>query len=74
MPENARLNGWLDDIDVDVVEREATLRLFMILSILFYLTELSFSNITTIFEISGVERERSTVHNWEHTAELQPED
>ncbi len=74
MPENVRLNGCLDDIDVDVVEREATLRLLITLGIQLHLTELSLSNTITIFEIFGVKRARSTVHNWVHKADLQPED
>lgn len=34
---------------------------------------LSLSNTVTILVIFSVKRTRSTVHNWEHKAELQPE-
>ncbi len=39
-----------------------------------YLAGLSLSNTVIILEIFGVERARSTVHNWVHKADLQPED
>jgi transposase-like protein len=73
MPENDRLDGSLDEIDLDVVEREATPRLFAKLGMQLHLDELSLSNIVSILEIFGVERARSTVHNWVHKADLQPE-
>ena len=74
MPENARLNGRLDRIELDFVEREATPRLLMKLSIQLHLAGLSLSNTVSILEIFGVERARSTVHNWVHKADLQPAD
>jgi len=74
MPENARLNGCLDEINLDFVEREATPRLLMKLSIQLHLAGLSLSNTVSIIEIFGVERARSTVHNWVHKADLQPEE
>jgi transposase-like protein len=74
MPENDRLNGCLDQIELEFVEREATPRLLMKLSIQLHLAGLSLSNTVSILEIFGVERARSTVHNWVHKANLQPED
>jgi transposase-like protein len=74
MPKNARLNGCLDQIDLEFVEREATPRLLMKLSIQLHLAGLSLSNTVSILDIFGVERARSTVHNWVHKADLQPED
>ncbi|AFO58534.1 transposase [Natrinema sp. J7-2] len=74
MPENARLDGCLDEINLDFVEREATPRLLMKLSIQLHLAGLSLSNTVSILEIFGVERARSTVHNWVHKADLQPEE
>jgi len=73
MPENDRLNGCLDEINLEFVEREATPRLLMKLSIQLHLAGLSLSNTVSILEIFGVERARSTVHNWVHKADLQPE-
>ncbi|MCG1001887.1 MULTISPECIES: IS6 family transposase [Halobacterium] len=73
MPENARLSGCLDQIDLEFVEREATPQLLMKLSIQLHLAGLSLSNTVSILEIFGVERARSTVHNWVHKADLQPE-
>jgi putative transposase len=73
MPENDCLNGCLDEIDFGFVEREATPRLLMKLSIQLHLAALSLSNTVSILEIFGVERARSTVHNWVHKADLQPE-
>jgi len=74
MPENTRLNGSIDQIDLEFVEREATPRFLMKLSIQLHLTRLSLSNTVSILEIFGVERARSTVHNWVHKADLQPKD
>jgi putative transposase len=74
MPKNARLNGCLDDIDLDFMEREATPQFFMKLGIQLHLAGLSLSNTVSILERFGVERARSTVHNWVHKADLQPED
>jgi len=73
MPENDRLNGCLDEINLEFVEREATPRLLMKLSIQLHLAGLSLSNTVSILEVFGVERARSTVHNWVHKADLQPE-
>jgi putative transposase len=74
MPENASLSGCIDRIELGFVEREATPRLLMKLSIQLHLTGLSLSNTVSILEIFGVERARSTVHNWVHKADLQPEE
>jgi len=73
MPENDRLNGCLEEINLEFVEREATPRLLMKLSIQLHLAGLSLSNTVSILEVFGVERARSTVHNWVHKADLQPE-
>ena len=73
MPENARLSGCLDEINLEFVEREATPRLLMKLSIQLHLSGLSLSNTVSFLEVFGVERVRSTVHNWVHKADLQPE-
>jgi putative transposase len=73
MPENDRLSGCLDEIDLGFVEREATPRLLMKLSIQLHLAGLSLSNTVDFLEMFGVQRVRSTVHNWVHKADLQPE-
>jgi putative transposase len=73
MPENDRLNGYLDEIELGFVEREATPRMLMKLGIQLHLAGLSLSNTVSILEIFGVERARSTVHNWVHKADLQPD-
>jgi len=73
MPENDRLSGSLDEINLEFVEREATPRLLMKLGIQLHLAGLSLSNTVSILEVFGVERARSTVHNWVHKADLQPE-
>jgi transposase-like protein len=74
MPENAVLNGCLDEIELDFVEREATPEPLMKLSIQLHLAGLSLSNTVSILELFGVDRVKSTVHNWVHKAELQPAD
>jgi len=73
MPENARLMGCIDQFDLEFVEREATPRFLMKLGIQLHLRGLSLSNTVSVLEIFGVERARSTVHNWVHKADLQPE-
>jgi transposase-like protein len=74
MSENASLSGSIDQINLDFVEREATPRLLMKVSIQLHLAGLSLSNTLSVLEVFGVQRVRSTVHNWVHKADLQPED
>ena len=73
MPKNARLSGSIAQFDLAFVEREATPRFLMKLGIQLHLSGLSLSNTISILDIFGVSRARSTVHNWVHKAELQPE-
>jgi transposase-like protein len=73
MHKNARFNRRLDEIELGFVEREATPRLLMKLGIQLHLAGLSLSNTISLLEILGVDRARSTVHNWVHEADLQPE-
>ena len=72
MPENDRLDGCLNDIELGSLEREATPRLLIKLSIQLHLAGLSLSNTVFILDIFGVNRSRSTIHNRVHKAELQP--
>ncbi|QCW03441.1 IS6 family transposase [Natrinema pallidum] len=74
MPKSAVLNGCLDEIELGFVEREATPRLLMKLSIQPHLAGLSLSDTVSILELFGVNRVKSTVHNWVRKADLQPED
>ena len=74
MPKNASLTEPFDQIDLAVIQREVTPRVLMKLSIQLYLAGLSLSNTVSILELFGVNRARSTVHNWVHKADLQPED
>ena len=46
----------------------------MKLGIQMHLAGLSLSNTVSVLESLGVERVRSTVHNWVHKADLQPDD
>jgi transposase-like protein len=63
----------LSEIDLEFVEREATPQLLMKLSIQLHLAGLSLSNTVSFLEVFGVKRARSTIHNWVHKADLQPE-
>ncbi|WP_135662285.1 IS6 family transposase [Halorhabdus rudnickae] len=67
-----RLSGSIDQIDVDFVEREATSRLLMKLSIHLHLAGLSLSNTVPELEKSGVQRSRKAIHDWVQKADLQP--
>jgi hypothetical protein len=62
MPENDCPGGCLEEINLEFVEREATPRLLMKLSIQLHLAGLSLSNTVSFLEVFGVERVRSTVH------------
>ncbi|WP_222914248.1 IS6 family transposase [Natrinema sp. SYSU A 869] len=74
MPEFSRLTGSSSGAQLDFVEREATPRELMRLSIQLHLSGLSLSDTVSILEKFGVEPARSTVHNWVQKAELQPTD
>ena len=73
MLENGRLSGSIAQIELGFVEREATPEFLMQLSIQLHLSGLSLSNTVQVIEVFGVQRARSTVHNWVHKADLQPE-
>jgi len=73
MLENGRLNSNIDQIELGFVEREATPEFLMKLSIQLHLSGLSLSNTVRVLDVFGVQRARSTVHNWVHKADLQPE-
>jgi len=45
----------------------------MKLGIQFHFASLSLSNTVFILETFGISRARSTIHNWVHKVELQPE-
>ena len=64
----------IDQIELGFVEREATPRLLMKLGIQLLLVDISLSNIFFSLYIFGIKCARSTVHNWVHKADLQPED
>ena len=73
MLKNTRLNGSIDQIELGFVEREATPKFLMKLSIQLHLCDLSLSNTVRVIEVFGVQRAQSTVHNWVHKADLQSE-
>lgn len=72
MPETHRLTHSLDWIELDFVEREATPPL-MELGIQLHLAGLSLSKTTSILETHGLDRCRSTVHNWLQKADVEPQ-
>ncbi|ELZ33143.1 IS6 family transposase [Halorubrum tebenquichense] len=72
MPEIARLNGGSDCFELDFVEREATPEPAMKLGIRLHLAGLSLSDTVSILDRLGVDRCRTTVHNWVQKADLQP--
>ena len=73
MAEITLFRSCSDWVELDFVERKQTPSELMSLGIRLHLTGLSFSNTVSIIEIFGVERARSTVHNWVHKADRQPE-
>jgi len=74
MPEFARLGCPSDCIELEFVEREATPEPLMRLSIHLHAAGLSLSDTVRVLDSFGVQRARSTVHNWVQKADLQPED
>jgi putative transposase len=71
MLETARLNGDCDRFELGFVEREATPEPAVALGIRLHLANLSFSNTISVLDRLGVERCRSTAHNWVQKADLQ---
>ncbi|WP_435118839.1 IS6 family transposase [Halolamina sp. C58] len=74
MLEIARLNAGSDCFELDFLEREATPEPAMKLGIRLYLAGLSLSDTISVLDTLGVERCRTTVHNWVQKADLQPLD
>lgn len=74
MLEIARLDGGSDCFELEFLEREATPEPAMKLGIRLDLSGLSLSDTISILDRLGVERCRSTVHNWVQKADLQPLD
>jgi len=72
MANTDRLTGSSAGVQLGFVEREATPRELMRLSIQLHLRGLSLSDTVSVLENFGVERARSTVHNWVQKAQLQP--
>jgi transposase-like protein len=72
MLEITRLGGGSDPIELDFVEREATPEPAMRLDIRAHLAGLSLSNTVRLLAFLGVDRCRTTVHNWVQKAELEP--
>ena len=73
MTKNACLSRGIDQIELGFVEREATPQFAMKLGIQLHLAGLSLSNTASVLESLGVERVRSTIHNWVYKADLQPD-
>ena len=72
MPETSRLTECSDFPELGFVEREATPESAMKLGIQLHLAGLSLSDTISVLDGLGVERCRTTVHNWVQKADLQP--
>jgi transposase-like protein len=68
-----RLNVNSDWIDLDFIQRERTPQQAVEFGIQMHLAGLSLSNTVSVLEGLGVKRVRSTIHNWVHKADLQPD-
>lgn len=64
MAEIARLTGGSDWIELGFVEKEETPRELMAHGIELHLAGLSLAETTAVLEEFGVDRCRTTVHNW----------
>ena len=67
-----RLSVCLDEINLDCGVRGNT-EIVDEAQYSLYLSHLSLLNTVLVLEVFGVDRVRSTVHNWVHKADLQPE-
>ena len=74
MLEIARLGGGSEAFELDFVERVATPKRFMKLAIQLHLGGLSLAKTVSILDTLGIDRARSTVHNWVQKADLEPLD
>ena len=74
MPEIGRHSGPNNTIELDFVERVATLKPTMKLGIHHHLAGLSLSKNVSILENFGVDRCRSAVHYWVKQTDLEPRD
>jgi transposase-like protein len=74
MAEINRLNGDSDWIGVDFIQKEETPRQLMQYGIELHLASLSLAETTSFFDIFGIDRCRSTVHNWVRTTDFTPAD
>ena len=72
MPKSNRLVGCSDWPELEFVEREATPESAMKLGIQLHLAGLSLSDTVSVLGGLGVDRCRTTVHNWIQKADLQP--
>ena len=72
MQEPDRLTECSDFRELEFVEREATPESAMKLGIQLHLAGLSLSDTVSVLEGLGVDRCRTTVHNWIQKADLQP--
>ena len=72
MPKSNRLVGCSEGPELGIVEREATPEPAMKLGIQLHLAGLSLSDTVSVLAGLGVDRCRSTVHNWIQKADLQP--
>jgi len=69
-----RLNEFSGGFELGFVEREATPESAMKLGIQLHAAGLSLSDTVSVLAGLGVDRARSTVHNWVQKAGLQPQD
>ena len=72
MAEIDRLSGGNEWIGLEFVDRERTSRRLMQLGIELHLAGLSLAETISVLERFGVDRCRSTVHNWVRKSDLQP--
>ena len=72
MPEFDRLNGYIEWIDLSFVERQRTPEWAIHVGIRCHLAGISMRNSSQFLDELGVQRSHVAIHNWVHTADLQP--
>jgi len=72
MPKTDRLTGVSTSFESGFVKREVTPEPAMKLGIQLHVAGLSLADTASVLDCSGVDRCRSTIHNWVQKADLQP--
>jgi transposase-like protein len=72
IPKIERFDDYIDWIDLSFVQRERTPRWAIEVGIQCHLADVSLRNVSTFLGELGIDRSHVAIHNWVHSAQLQP--